>query len=99
MELFDFIKNIKICEYNYKEEFKFKDETNNKIGFIANDVVGDKIGDKIVAEYEGYLTYNLNNMLFTTIGALQEEIKIREEENKQLRERLDNIEKTLLDRK
>lgn len=78
-ELFDFVKNIKICEYNYKEDFKFNDENNNKIGFIADDVVGDKIGDKIVFEHEGYLTYNFNNILFTTIGALQEEIKRREE--------------------
>lgn len=98
-ELFNFINNLKLCEYNYKEEFRFDDKTNNKIGFIADDVVGDKIGDKIVGEHEGYLTYSLNNMVFATIGALQEEIKIREEENKQLRERLDNIEKTLLDRK
>ena len=97
LELFEFIKTLKICEYNYKEEFK--SYQNDKIGFIANDVIGDKIGDKIVTEHEGYLTYNLNNMLFTTIGALQEEIKIREEENKQLRERLDNIEKILSDRK
>ena len=97
LELFEFIKTLKICEYNYKEEFK--SYQNDKIGFIANDVIGDKIGDKIVTEHEGYLTYNLNNMLFTTIGALQEEIKIREEENKQLRERLNNIEKILLDRK
>ena len=97
LELFEFIKTLKMCEYNYKEEFK--SYQNDKIGFIANDVIGDKIGDKIVTEHEGYLTYNLNNMLFTTIGALQEEIKIREEENKQLRERLDNIEKILSDRK
>ena len=97
LELFEFIKTLKICEYNYKEEFK--SYQNDKIGFIANDVIGDKIGDKIITEHEGYLTYNLNNMLFTTIGALQEEIKIREEENKQLRERLDNIEKILSDRK
>lgn len=97
LELFEFIKTLKICEYNYKEEFK--SYQNDKIGFIANDVIGDKVGDKIVTEHEGYLTYNLNNMLFTTIGALQEEIKIREEENKQLRERLDNIEKILSDKK
>lgn len=92
-ELFDFIKSLRLCEYNYKEEFKSCQ--NDKIGFIANSVTGDKIGDKIVAEHEGYLTYNLNNMLFTTIGALQEEVRIREEENKKLKDRLDNIEEIL----
>ena len=34
-------------------------------------------------------------MLFTTIAALQEEIRIREEENNKLKDRLDNIEKIL----
>lgn len=97
-ELFDFVKNIKICEYNYKEDFKFNDENNNKIGFIADDVVGDKIGDKIVFEHEGYLTYNFNNILFTTIGALQEEIKRREELEAKcadLEDRLAKIEKLI----
>ena len=41
------------------------------------------------------MTYNVNNLLFTTIGALQEEIRIREEENNRLKDRLSKIEEVL----
>lgn len=102
-ELFDFVKNLKVCEYNYIESDK------DKIGFIANDVVGDKIGDKVVSNHieeikevteegeevvvgtEETLTYDVTNMLFATIGALQEEIRKREE----LEDRLKKIEEKL----
>lgn len=90
-ELFNFINNLKLCEYNYKEEYRLDDKIDNKIGFVANDVVGDKIGDKIVGEHEGYLTYNLNNMVFATIGALQEEIRLRDSQIEELQDKLDKI--------
>ena len=90
-ELFDFINNLKLCEYNYKEEYRLDNKIDNKIGFIANEVVGDKVGDKIVSEHEGYLTYNLNNMVFVTIGALQEEIRLRDSQINELQNKLDKI--------
>ena len=90
-ELFNFINNLKLCEYNYKEEYRLDDKIDNKIGFIANEVVGDKVGDKIVSEHEGYLTYNLNNMVFATIGALQEEIRLRDSQIDELQNKLDKI--------
>ena len=59
--------------------------------FQNSNVVGDKVGDKIVSEHEGYLTYNLNNIVFATIGALQEEIRLRDSQINELQNKLDKI--------
>ena len=103
-DLYDFIVNqVNICEFNYI------DDTRNKIGFIANDYEGTKVGDKIVntqefktkdrrgnvLETNEYLTYDVTNLLFATIGALQEEVRIRDEEINNLKSRLDAIEQIL----
>lgn len=72
-ELFDFVKNLRLSTYNYKES------TNENIGFILNDYVGTKIGDKItIMDDEGYLNYNVNSYINVIAGALKEEIRQRE---------------------
>ena len=63
--LTDFLRQIgvmsKVNEYpNWLKDFKFNDESNNKIGFIADDIVGDKIGDKIVF---GYVYFNFDSFV------------------------------------
>lgn len=102
-EIFNFIKNIKLCEYNYIES------DVDKIGIIANDLVGNKVGNKIVTKVieditevnedmeevvigaEEKLVYDVTNMLFAAIGALQEEIRKREELEKENKELKDDI--------
>ena len=91
-DLHDFIVNqVNICEYN------FIDDDRDKIGFIANDYEGTKVGDKIIFRNEdtNLLGYDSNNLLFATIGALQEEVRIRDEKIATLENRLAAIEKLL----
>jgi hypothetical protein len=103
-DLHDFIVNqVNICEYN------FIGDTANKIGFIANDYEGTKVGDKIVSKQEfkernddgeiieisESLVYDVDNLLFATIGALQEEVRIKDEKIASLEARLAKIEAML----
>ena len=91
-DLYDFIVNqIDLCEYN------FIGDTSDRIGFIANDYEGTKVGDKIISRRgeNDTFTYNANSLLFTTIGALQEEVRIRDEKIASLEDRLAKIEAML----
>jgi hypothetical protein len=94
-DLHDFIVNqVDLCEFNYIGD------TSNKIGFIANDYEGTKVGDKIVfrsTNEDGaeLLSYDVNNLLFATIGALQEEVRMRDEQIASLEARLAKIEEML----
>ena len=91
-DLYDFIVNqLNICEYNYIGNDK------EKIGLIANDYEGTKVGDKIVRRNEetGLLVYDPNNLLFATIGALQEEVRTKNEKIASLEDRLARIEAML----
>ena len=104
-DLYDFIVNqVNICEYNYIGH------TDKKIGFIANEYEGSKVGDKIVflqeftkrdketakvVEFKELFAYDTSNLLFATIGALQEEVRIRDEEIANLKNRLEKIEALL----
>jgi hypothetical protein len=91
-DLHDFIVNqIDLCEFNY-----IGDDSDN-IGFIANDYEGTKVGDKIVSRdgENDTFTYNVNNLLFATIGALQEEVRMRDEKIASLEARLAAIEEML----
>ena len=96
-DLYKFISDeINICEYNYIKEEKCTDDFVNKIGFIANNHVDTKVGSKIVDKTEGdYYSYNVNNLLFSTIGALQYEVEKRDEENRMLKDRIAKIEEKL----
>lgn len=91
-DLYDFIVNqVSLCEYN----FIGKDRDN--IGFIANDYEGTKVGDKIVNRDEetDLLSYDMANLLFATIGALQEEVRTKDEKIASLEDRLSRIEAIL----
>ena len=91
-DLHDFIVNqVNICEYN------FIGDDSDKIGFIANDYEGTKVGDKIVSRNgkNDTFTYNANSLLFATIGALQEEVHMRDEQIASLEARLAAIEEML----
>jgi hypothetical protein len=91
-DLYDFIVNqVNLCEYNYIGN------SDDRIGLIANEYEGTKVGDKIVSrdKEKDLLTYDSNNLLFATIGALQEEVRIRDEKIATLEDRLARIEAML----
>lgn len=91
-DLYNFIVNqLDLCEYN------FIGSTDDKIGFIANDYEGTKVGDKIVTRDKEteLLSYDISNLLFATIGALQEEVRIKDEKIASLEARLARIEAML----
>ena len=91
-DLYDFIVNqVNICEFNYIGK------SADKIGFIANDYEGTKVGDKIVSKDKEteLLSYDISNLLFATIGALQEEVRTKDEKIASLEARLARIEAML----
>ena len=103
----DFIKNtLRLASYRYNIALE-KGDTETNIGFIAQDILFDKVGSNIVQladkkDLNSELSYNQGNYISVIAGALQEEIKFRdnqvealEKENKNLKSRLDNIEKIL----
>ena len=93
-DLHDFIVNqIKLCEYDYIMD----EEHRNKIGFIANEYEGTKVGDKIVFRNEDIdlLGYDRDNLVFATIGALQEEVRIRDKQINDLESRVEWLENKL----
>ena len=93
-DLYDFIVNqVNICEYNFIDD----NDNRKKIGFIANEYEGTKVGDKIVNRDKetDLLGYDPNNLLFATIGALQEEVRTRDEQIASLEARLAKIETML----
>lgn len=111
-QLYDFIKNdLRIAEYDYKidsrslneccedEQKLIRNMNNHQIGFIAQDIVDTEVGSKIVTkDSDGILGYETGNFMAVIAGALQEEIKRREElENKcaDLEDRLGKLERIL----
>lgn len=88
-DLYEFVKNdLKLCEYNYNDDYIRNGETgevvktnfDNKIGFVAQDLQDSYVGQLIVGEWEGQLSYNLNNYVSVLGGALQYEIMFRDEQ-------------------
>ena len=88
-DLYEFVKNdLKLCEYNYNDDYIRNSETgevirtnfDNKIGFVAQDLQDSYVGQLIVGEWEGQLSYNLNNYVSVLGGALQYDIMFRDEQ-------------------
>ena len=92
-QLHEFIKNdLRLAEYDYiidtlslegcEEEEKelIKSLNNHQIGFIAQDIVDTEVGSKIITKSsDGVLGYETGNFTAVIAGALQEEIRNREE--------------------
>lgn len=90
-DMYNFVKDtLYLTSYNYKEGNK-----NLKFGFIAQDLLNDKIGDNIVEAQqitddgeESYLGYDTMNYTHTLAGALKvaiQEIETLKEEIKALK--------------
>ena len=89
IDLYEFVKNdLKLCEYNYNDDYVRNGETgeviktnfDNKIGFVAQDLQDSYVGQLIVGEMDGQLSYNLNNYISVLGGALQYDIMFRDEQ-------------------
>ncbi len=102
----EFIKDeCDLYKYNYKEQ------EHEEIGFIAQDIVETKVGRKLIIGEEnvdgGYM-YSQGTYMGIIVGALKEEINIRDKEleeqkqiNKQMNEKINELEgilKELLDK-
>ena len=103
-DLYEFTKNeLRLCEYNYTDDYSRSSETGevirtnfeNKLGFIAQDIQNTKVGNLIVGEWEGQLSYNLNNYVSVLGGALQYEITIRDAQIESLESTISDLEERI----
>ena len=103
-DLYEFTKNeLRLCEYNYTDDYSRSSETGevirtnfeNKLGFIAQDIQNTKVGSLIVGEWEGQLSYNLNNYVSVLGGALQYEIAIRDAQIESLESTISDLEERI----
>ena len=104
IDLYEFVKNdLKLCEYNYNDDYirngktgeVIKTNFDNKIGFIAQDLQDSYVGQLIVGEWEGQLSYNLNNYVSVLGGALQYEIATRDAQIESLESTISDLEERI----
>ena len=92
-----FIKNdLKLASYRYKLNIE-RGNTSVDYGFIAQDVLYTKVGSEIVQlenpdDLDSELSVNQGNYINVIAGALQEEIKIRDEQISELNQRITKLE-------
>ena len=105
-DLYEFVKtDLKLCEYNYNDDYVRNGKTgeivktnfDNKIGFIAQDLQDSYVGQLIVGEWEGQLSYNLNNYVSVLGGALQYDIAYRDEQITILEDRITELENRIVE--
>lgn len=93
----NFIKDdCDIYKYNYKGQ------EHEEFGFVAQNIVDSKVGNKLIIDTgDGYM-YSQGTYVGIIVGALKEEIKIRDKEleeqkeiNKELNEKVDELEERL----
>lgn len=101
-DLLDFLKNdLYMVTFDYKQNTEGMDEgekeqvtsmNNRQIGFIAQDMAETKVGKYLVSkDSEGVLGYESANWTSIIAGALQQEIRTREAEDKKLMDMLNDI--------
>lgn len=83
-DMYNFAKNLEIAQYDYKCEDEDRVGLEHSIGFIAQDLLNDKVGELIINKDVGkYLSYNLGTYTNVLAGALKKAIdKIELLENK-----------------
>ena len=91
-----FIKDtLRLASYRYNTALE-KGETETNIGFIAQDILYDKVGSNIVQladknDLDSQLSYNQGNYISIIAGALQQEILKRDQEIQELRSEIKNL--------
>ncbi len=95
-DMYDFVKNeLKLASYRYNTNLE-KGNTCVDYGFIAQDILYTKVGSEIVQLADKYslnseLSYNQGNYISVIAGALQQEIRKRDKEIKELRLEIENL--------
>ena len=85
-DIYNFIKNdYKLSKYNYVEQ------EHEEFGFIAQDLANTKIGDKLIIKTEEGYMYSIGSYLGIIVGALQEEINLRDRQIEELRKEINTI--------
>lgn len=93
-DMYDFIRDdLKLASYRYNVNLE-KGNTSVDYGFVAQDILYTKVGSEIVQladknDLNSELSYNQGNYISVIAGALQEEIKKRDEENKELKNEIE----------
>ena len=93
-DMYDFVRDdLRLASYRYNANLE-KDNTSVDYGFIAQDILYTKVGSEIVQladknDLNSELSYNQGNYISVIAGALQEEIKKRDEENKELKNEIE----------
>ena len=92
-DMYDYIKDLKLASYTLKN-IKGNNTPKTEIGFIAQDIVGNKVGDYIINSNDSEnLVYDMGNRVSVLEGALKiviEKIEILEEEVLNLNNQLNN---------
>lgn len=100
-DMYDFIKDeLRLASYRYKINLD-KGITDVDYNFIAQDILFTKVGSEIIKledknDLDSALSYNQGNLISTVIGALQEEISLRDKQIVELNERLVRLEEKLM---
>ena len=86
-DMYNLINSIDLYNFDYKEV-----ENSNTIGFMAQDILDDKVGKKLVKEdIDGNLCFNLYSYISCLTGAFKEEIRKREALEVKLEEIINRI--------
>ena len=93
----NFIKDdCDIYKYNYIGQ------ENEEFGFVAQNIVESKVGSKLIVDSDGGYMYSQGTYVGIVVGALKEEIKIRDKEleeqkeiNEELNEKVNELEERL----
>lgn len=99
-DFYDFIKNdLNLASYRYKVNLE-RNDTSVDYGFVAQDILFTKVGSEIVrladkSDLDSGLAFNQGNYITAIVGALQEEIAIRDQQIEELENRLKKIEQFL----
>lgn len=95
-DMYDFVKDeLKLASYRYNINLE-KGNTSVDYGFIAQDILYTKVGSEIVQladenNLNSELSYNQGNYISVIAGALQQEIRKRDKEIKELRLEIENL--------
>ncbi len=95
-DMYDFIRDdLKLASYRYNVNLE-KGNTSVDYGFVAQDILYTKVGSEIVQladknDLNSELSYNQGNYISVIAGALQQEIIKRDEENKKLKNEIENL--------
>lgn len=94
-DMYEFIRDdLRLASYRYKSNIE--KDTSVNYGFIAQDALYTKVGSEIVQLADKYnlnseLSYNQGNYISVIAGALQQEIRKRDKEIKELRLEIEKL--------